>query len=76
MTDLFLVEKSNVIPMRRDPQYVAKCPDCGEKNWFIRVDGIGDQWENILGTECSFCGFQVDWVKCHRDHGGGEDDAA
>ncbi len=25
------------------------------------VDGPGDEWEHILGTECLVCGFFIEW---------------
>jgi len=76
MSELFLVDKpeDNVLPLRKDPQYIAKCPECNGRFWLLRVDGVGNEWEHILGSECSECGFFVDWISVNRD-GGGEDDA-
>ncbi len=51
-----------VTPIREEPEYVAYCPECRNSMWLIRLDSIKDDWENIIGTECAYCGFSVDWV--------------
>ena len=53
---------STVTPIRQEPEYVANCPECRGKHWLIRLDGVNDDWRNIIGTECVECGFCVDWV--------------
>ena len=56
---------NNIIKL--NDKFYAKCPDCGSQEWLIRVDGVGDQWENIKGTECKYCELIIDWVKAERD---------
>ena len=55
---------SNVIQLYSG--FYASCPSCKNTDWLIRIDGLGDQWENILGTECNSCGFMIDWVKAEN----------
>jgi len=55
---------NNVIQLNE--QLYANCPDCGSQEWLVRIDGVGDQWKNILGTECKYCGLVIDWVSCER----------
>ena len=54
---------STVTPIRKDPEYVANCPECRCKRWLVRLDGVNDDWQNIIGTECVDCGFFVEWVR-------------
>ena len=62
---------TSVTPIRKEPEYVANCPECRSKLWLIRLDSINDDWKNIIGTECADCGFFVDWVlaKKGQEHG-------
>jgi len=53
-----------ITPIRDNPEYTAKCPSCGCSDWKIVLDDVGLDWEKILGTRCSGCGFMVDWVLC------------
>jgi hypothetical protein len=45
---------------------VAKCPNCGDTRWFIRLNGFEQNWDKIIGTECFYCGFLIDWMKAER----------
>ena len=54
---------NNVTPIRQNPQYVANCPECRCKHWEIMLDSVNDDWENIIGTRCVECGFEVTWIK-------------
>ncbi len=54
---------NDVTQMRKKPEYMAHCPECRGTYWLIRLDGIKDDWENIIGTECVGCGFFVEWVR-------------
>ena len=51
-----------VTPIRKDPEYVANCPACRSTVWNLCLDGVNDEWKNIIGTECDSCGFFVSWV--------------
>ncbi len=55
-------QMNDVSPIRKNPEYVANCPECRGKHWLIRLDNVNDDWQNIVGTECAGCGFFVDWV--------------
>ena len=39
---------------------VATC-QCGCTEFNLRVDGYGDKWTKIIGTECVECGEKIDW---------------
>ena len=58
---------STVTPIRQEPEYVAHCPECRMTYWLIRLDGMHDDWQNIIGTECAGCGFFVDWVLAEKN---------
>jgi hypothetical protein len=45
----------------KDQIFYAKCPGCGSIDWQLRINGI-TVWDSILGSECSDCGFFVDWI--------------
>lgn len=59
------------IPLRKKPEYVARCPECRTTYWLIRLDSVNDDWENIIGTECAGCGFFVDWVLAGKEQNHG-----
>lgn len=61
-----LAQMTDVSPIRKKPEYVANCPDCRGTHWFIRLDSVNDDWQNIIGTECAICGFFVDWVHAKK----------
>lgn len=58
--------------------FYARCPNCGSWDFKIRLNGPGDTWTRILGTECSNeeCSFLIDWVavntKITKSNDGGE----
>ena len=54
---------TNITPIRQEPEDVANCPECRSKYWFVRLDNVNDNWQNIIGTECADCGFFVEWVR-------------
>lgn len=47
---------------------VAEC-ECGSIVFHILVNGFGDKWDKVEGTECAECGNQIKWVKAtHADN--------
>lgn len=50
-----------VTPIREKPEYVSSCPGCRTSVWYVRLDGINNNWENIIGIECVDCGFFIPW---------------
>ena len=48
---------------------VAGCPECGSDAWYIKIDGFGNNWKHILGTECIECGFTVNFPQV-KDNAG------
>ena len=52
---------TNVIPL--NDKFYACCPECGGQEWLIRVNGPGNSFDEIMGTECKYCSFYVDWIK-------------
>lgn len=44
---------------------VAQCV-CGSTDFHILVNGYGDSWDKVIGTECIDCGEQIKWVKAER----------
>ena len=42
-------------------RHFAACPDCGQQDWLIEVNGRGASWTRVLGTECSNCGRYISW---------------
>ena len=49
------------------PSPVAQCPECGGTTFHIRVDGYGNNWKNLIGTECEDCGGLIDWSPCENN---------
>lgn len=45
---------------------MATCGNCGGQHWLILVDGFNDQWENIVGIQCSECRDVIKWVRAER----------
>ncbi|KKN40954.1 hypothetical protein LCGC14_0728390 [marine sediment metagenome] len=41
---------------------VANCPECQTQSWYIKIDGFGSNWNNIVGVECEYCGLEVEFV--------------
>ena len=39
---------------------VAQCPECGDDQWLIHVDGFGNGFDHVTGHECASCGWKVD----------------
>ena len=41
---------------------VATCPQCDGQSWFIKMDGMNNDYSKIIGFECADeeCGFNVD----------------
>ena len=60
---------NGVTPIRKDPEYMADCPECRSKHWIIRLDSVNDEWENVIGTECVDFGFFVHWVNAKERKG-------
>jgi hypothetical protein len=52
--------KENKIVYLNDKFY-ASCPVCRSQAWLLEIDGPGDQWESLQGSECANCGFFVEW---------------
>lgn len=48
---------------------VAYCPECGNTSWHLLLDAFGNQWEKIIGTECTNCGFIINWVLAEKEGG-------
>ena len=50
-------------------KYYAKCPDCGGTSWGLLLNGLGDGWDKITGTEClnPDCGLELDWIQVDRE---------
>jgi hypothetical protein len=44
---------------------VAQCM-CGGIEFYILVNGYGDSWDKVIGTECVECGYEVKWVKAEK----------
>ena len=57
-----------VIKIHPDEKYYAKCPECNGTSWGLLLNGVGDNWDNITGTEClnPDCGFVCEWIKAER----------
>ncbi len=58
---------AKVIDLASKCDFEISCPECGCFTWFLKVDGLGDKWKNITGTECSGCGYTVDWIFVKRE---------
>lgn len=41
--------------------FYAQC-QCGSQNFRLAVDGPGDTWKRVLGTECCGCGYIINWI--------------
>ena len=54
--------------IKLEDEFYAGCPKCGCQQWLLKIDGPGDRWENILGSECYECGFFVDWLKVIKEN--------
>lgn len=50
----------------KDGGPVASCPECGSISWHLCLDAFGDGWFNIIGTECTECGWTANWIKVER----------
>ena len=40
---------------------VAACPECKGQLWYLHLDKMGHNFENIIAHECVECGFRVDF---------------
>ena len=43
-------------------EYVAQCPNCKTHGWNIICDGLGNNFDKILGIECMGGGLLVRFV--------------
>jgi len=39
---------------------VATCPECGCQEWYIHVDGFGDDFKHVTAHACANCEYKVD----------------
>jgi len=51
--------QDNTIYLNRN--FYAACPNCHKQLWLLKLDGPGDKWKTILGTECACCHLLVEW---------------
>ena len=42
-------------------EFYATCPECRHQEWLLPINGPGNQWDSLLGSECVNCGFSVEW---------------
>ena len=49
-------------------KFYATCPECGGQEWMLMVNGPGNEFNEILGTECKYCEFVVDWIKIYKEN--------
>ena len=69
------MENNKVIELYSPEEYHATCPECGSTAWFLRINGLGDSWDKLTGSECMDCGFLIDWIEVSRNESKGEADA-
>lgn len=42
-------------------EFYAQC-QCGSQSFSLLVNGPGDAWDRVLGTECTGCGYVIKWT--------------
>ena len=60
---------AKIIKLQVNGKPVAQC-DCDCQEFYILLNGFGDTWDEIKGTECVDCGNIIDWVKVVREDDG------
>ena len=57
-----------VVEIYPGEKYYAKCPECNSTSWGLLLNGLGDGWDKITGTEClnPDCSFSADWIQVDR----------
>ena len=58
---------AEIINLKCESSPVAECPNCKSTEWYILLDGYGDNWQNLKGTECAGCGWICKWVVGERE---------
>lgn len=55
-----------------EDNFYAKCGECGGQDFMLMLNGPGDKWTFIAGTECSACGLFTSFtvVKNEEDNHG------
>ncbi len=41
--------------IRLGDKFVARCPHCNGQVFYLQLDGVGMEWDKILGFECVSC---------------------
>jgi hypothetical protein len=53
---------SKVISLWAEEIFYATCPNCNGREWLLRLNGVGLDWDALTGSECAGCGFIVTWI--------------
>jgi hypothetical protein len=54
-------------PIQENQTIYATCPECDGQAWLLPVNGYGDEWDKITGSECAGCGYIIDWVTVKKE---------
>ena len=55
-----------IIKIHPSEKYYAKCPECNGTSWGLLLNGVGDGWDKLTGSECLKCGWISDWIRVDR----------